>query len=228
VASVLRNGSMKVGLGAVALLLVTVLDGPARAQEHKDEMLEQWRQGSVEYTLGHYDAAVAHYEQGYRLFEEPALLYNLAQAYRKTGAIEQAVMAYHSYLLRSPPNAPNRELARKRIAELEVAVAARKAAAGAAAAGAGPAATGLGAPRAVPTTTLAVAEPPSAVEAPLAAVDLRAPAPEEAPVAGAAHRRWWLWGLAAVVVAGGVTAILLATNRTPDTVQGSAGSATIP
>jgi tetratricopeptide (TPR) repeat protein len=217
---------MKVGVGAMAVLLLTVLDGAARAQEHKEEMLEQWRQGTVEYTLGHYDLAVAHYEQGYRLFEEPALLYNLAQAYRKTGAPEQALTAYHSYLLRSPPTAPNRELARKRIAELEAAVAARKAAAGAAAAGAGPAGTGLEAPRAVATTTLA--EPPSAVEAPPAAVDLRAAAPEEAPAVGAPHRRWWLWGLAAVIVAGGVTAILVATNRTPDTVQGSAGSATIP
>jgi tetratricopeptide (TPR) repeat protein len=221
---------MKVGVGAMAVLLLTVLDGPARAQEHeeqKDEMLEQWRQGTVEYTLGHYDLAVAHYEQGYRLFEEPALLYNLAQAYRKTGALEQALTAYHSYLLRSPPNAPNRELARKRIAELEAAVAAREAAAGAAAAGAGPAATGLGAPRAVATATLAVAAPPSGVVAP-AAVDLRAAAPEEAPAAGGTRRRWWLWGLGAIVVAGGVTAILLATNHTPDTVQGSAGSATIP
>jgi len=210
---------MKWGPAGSVLLVLTLGAGMAAAeaplapsaspsaQTPRDAMLAEWRQASLEYTLGHYDAAVQHYERGYRLFEEPALLYNLAQAYRKAGALDQALTEYHAYLLRSPPDAPDRELAHKRIAELEAAIAARQ--------------NGTSAP--APVLALSSSPSDDAHAPPLVTL-----APADATAAPTSHRRWWLWGLAAVVVAGGVTAVLLTNNRTPDAVQGSAGSATIP
>jgi tetratricopeptide (TPR) repeat protein len=182
----------------------TVVAQPAaESQLAKDAMLEQWRQGTVEYTLGHYEAAVKHYEAAYRLYEEPALLYNLAQAYRKIGALEPSLTTYRSYLLRSPPDAPDRDLARERVHEIELMLAARKAA-------------GLTSP------TLA-APPPTP-----ASLSLLSPTTSASPTDGASSHHWWAWALVGAFVAGGVATVLILDNRTQSPVAGTVGTATIP
>jgi hypothetical protein len=205
----MMSGQMKVfrqlSSGVVGVFLLACLGaGAARAQTAKDQARAQWEQGSVEYTLGHYAEAARRYEQAYRFVQDPALLFNLAQADRMAGQIDQAILAYRSYLRASPPGAADRELAKKWVAQLE--------------ASRGPAGTralALGAPTPpMPNTpgTLIGVEPSS---------------PAAAPAAAPAGHRWWLWGLVGVAVVGGVTAILVATHGDADPVAGSAGTVTI-
>jgi hypothetical protein len=171
----------------------------APAPPEKDAGVAEWKQGSVEYALGHFPAAAAHYEEAYRRLQDPALLFNLGQARRLAGQREGALAAYRSYLRAAGPSAPDRDLAQKRIAELESA---------------------LGAPGAVP-----LAPPPSDAASSLLDAPgtgaARAPADEK-------QARWWLWGAAgALVVGAGVAAMLVLANRSPDVIGGRDGAVVI-
>ena len=196
--------------GGSALLLSLLLSTSVGAQTtpappaSQNAMIEQWRLGTVEYTLGHYETAVQCYERAYRLHEEPALLYNLAQAYRKLGALEQSLTTYRSYLLRAPPDAPNRALAHQRAQELETLLAARKEA-------------GLPAPEPLALTPSRPAAPaPGLVAAPAAASS------------SSSDHHWWVWALVGALVAGGVTTVLVLDNRAQSPIGGTVGTATIP
>jgi len=91
----------------------------APASPEKEAGVAEWKQGSVEYALGHFPAAAVHYEEAYRQLQDPALLFNVAQARRLAGQRDGALSAYRSYLRAAAPNAPDRDLAQKRITELE-------------------------------------------------------------------------------------------------------------
>jgi hypothetical protein len=95
----------------------TAIGAPAAPE--KDVGIAEWKQGSVEYALGHFPAAATHYEEAYRRLQDPALLFNVAQARRLAGQREGALAAYRAYLRTAGPNAPDRDLAHKRITELE-------------------------------------------------------------------------------------------------------------
>ena len=75
-------------------------DNKAAAKEH-------WSRGTSFYDLGRYDQAITEFEAAYQLKNDPAFLYNLAQAYRMAGKHERAVHFYKTYL-RYVPKAPNR------------------------------------------------------------------------------------------------------------------------
>ena len=75
-------------------------DNKAAAKEH-------WSRGTSFYDLGRYDQAITEFEAAYQLKNDPAFLFNLAQAYRMAGKHERAVHFYKTYL-RYVPKAPNR------------------------------------------------------------------------------------------------------------------------
>ena len=75
-------------------------DNKAAAKEH-------WSRGTSFYDLGRYDQAITEFEAAYQLKDDPAFLFNLAQAYRMAGKHERAVHFYKTYL-RYVPKAPNR------------------------------------------------------------------------------------------------------------------------
>lgn len=110
---------------ALAILLTCLTAGRAAAQDPavKEQARALNDRGTAEYRLGYYDKAANLYEEAYRLLPDPALLYNVGQAYRMAGQRDKALNAYKSYLRTSTPDAPNRDLARKRVEELEAAVA---------------------------------------------------------------------------------------------------------
>lgn len=70
------------GLATALLLVVAPLrlcaDETVTAREH-------YRRGTNAFNLGHYLEAVKEYEAAYQLKEDPALLFNIAQAYRLAG-----------------------------------------------------------------------------------------------------------------------------------------------
>jgi hypothetical protein len=65
------------------------------------------------------------YEEIYKVTLEPVLLYNIAQAHRLGGDFDKAVFFYKGYV-RAQPQAKNRGEVQKRIAELELAIEAKR------------------------------------------------------------------------------------------------------
>ena len=76
-----------------------------------------YRRGMVRYQTGHYDGAISDFARAYQLSGEPALLYDMAQAYRMKHASDKALPLYRAYL-RYEPHANNRPEVEERIAEL--------------------------------------------------------------------------------------------------------------
>jgi iron complex outermembrane receptor protein len=82
---------------------------------------QHYANGKRAYDLGHFDEAAREYELAYRAKDDPALLYNLGQAHRLAGNLQQAVLSYKAYL-RNVPDAPNRAEVEARIRELQTAI----------------------------------------------------------------------------------------------------------
>ncbi|HVX93768.1 MAG TPA: tetratricopeptide repeat protein [Polyangia bacterium] len=180
----------------VALCCTNAIGAPAPPE--KDAGLAEWKQGSVEYALGRFSAAAKHYEEAYRRLQDPALLFNLGQARRLAGQREGALAAYRSYLRTAEPNAPDRDLAQKRIVELEA-----------------------GGAAAVPLAPAPSDSSSSLLDAPAGSASARSTADE-------GRTPWWLWGAAgALVVGAGVAAIFVLANRTPDVIGGKDGAVVI-
>jgi tetratricopeptide (TPR) repeat protein len=107
---------------SVALSLVVVLAPiAARAQPtdaQKREAREINERATRLYEVGKYGEAIEEYQKVYLLVEDPALLFNIAQAYRLWGKPEDAIRFYRNYLRRAP-NATNRADVEKKIADQE-------------------------------------------------------------------------------------------------------------
>ena len=100
---------------AVCLTVSTArADDPVTARLHYNE-------GTKAFDLGLYDKAVAEYMMAYQAVNDPALLYNLAQAHRLGGHVRDALRFYRVYLQRLP-NAENRPEVEQKIGELKQAV----------------------------------------------------------------------------------------------------------
>ena len=89
---------------------VAVADATADAKEH-------FKNGSKAFDLGAYDEAVREYSAAYRLRDEPALLYNIAQAYRLNNQPAEALRFYRIFLVKVP-DASNRAEVESKIEEL--------------------------------------------------------------------------------------------------------------
>jgi len=66
-----------------------------------------YRSAETHYEVGEFRKAITEYKEAYRLSQAPALLFNIAQAYRLAGNADQALYFYRGYL-RQVPGAPNR------------------------------------------------------------------------------------------------------------------------
>ncbi|HEX6835694.1 MAG TPA: tetratricopeptide repeat protein [Polyangia bacterium] len=82
-----------------------------RAREH-------YQEGTKAYDLGRFDDAAREYEQAYEAKDDPALLFNIAQAYRFGKRYDKAILSYRSYL-RRVPDAPNRAEIQSIMVELQ-------------------------------------------------------------------------------------------------------------
>ena len=103
----------------VAFVAIIALSSVSLAQAPRtDEAREHNRKGTAAYNLGRYIEAGQEYEKAYELTLDPALLFNVAQAYRLGGDNKKAVTAYRSYL-RTAPTGDRRALAEAKVRELE-------------------------------------------------------------------------------------------------------------
>ena len=97
---------MRSWIAFVVLVAVALAGGRARADDPK-QAKQHFEDGSRLYDLGKFRDAAREYEEAYKYKPDPALLFNIGQAYRGAGATGDALTAYKSYLRRLP-DAPNR------------------------------------------------------------------------------------------------------------------------
>jgi tetratricopeptide (TPR) repeat protein len=91
------------------LILTMVLAGVAQAQQPPPDQLAQAKRefewASTEFNLGHYEQALVHFENSYRLSGRPALLYNLGyvnkqlfERSRRLDRLELAIERWETFL----------------------------------------------------------------------------------------------------------------------------------
>ena len=100
---------MKLATCTAIALLALALSVPAAAQKKKDdqkqrekEAVAHYEQGQKHYNLGEFDKAIEEYKAAYDLTSAPALLFNIAQAYRLKGDHQQALFFYRTFLREDP------------------------------------------------------------------------------------------------------------------------------
>jgi tetratricopeptide (TPR) repeat protein len=159
------------------------------------------------YDLAEYEAALREFKEAYRIVDDPAFLFNIAQCHRKLGHATDAITFYKTYLRRAPSSAHRAEV-EKFIADLEAADAVRPEAA-APAAPAPP-------PAAAPQTSAPLAPPPAS--APVALV--AAPAQPAPATDHPFYTRAWFWVVTGAVLAGAATVVVLSTRSDPAATPG--------
>jgi tetratricopeptide (TPR) repeat protein len=104
----------------MALLVAGALSpSPSWAGDDVASAKEHYHRGTKLFDLRRYREAAQEYEAAYELRDDPALLFNIAQAYRFAGDYEQAIGFYRSYLRRLPEGqAKNRDEVQARIREM--------------------------------------------------------------------------------------------------------------
>jgi tetratricopeptide (TPR) repeat protein len=202
----MKNSMVRTLFVALALAL---LCGSAIADENDAKSL--FTRGRTLYALGRFDEAAALFEKAFELKQDPAILYNAAQAHRLGGDKKKALVLYQNYL-RLFGEQSNAGEVEKRIVDLKAAIEAEQTA------------------KTNPPTGLLNDKPelPAPVEPPTTKT------PEEAPLV-VAHaeetkkplaRRGWFWGVivGGVAVVGGAVAlgVVFGTKKSgPDITLGS-------
>ena len=114
---------MKWGM-ALAVFTALVFSTAARADD-REVAREHFIKGSKDFDLGLYDDAIKEYMAAYEAKDDPALLYNIAQAHRLAGHSPEALRFYKMFLVKVP-DAANGDEVRAKIDELEKLIAQQK------------------------------------------------------------------------------------------------------
>ena len=101
-------------------LIAALVAGPlaARADEITPKARVLAERGRLLHAHGQYAAAIDAFQEAYVMSPSPALLFNLAQAYRLQGTCEDAAVMYQRYLASDPPP-EGREIAEAQLGNVE-------------------------------------------------------------------------------------------------------------
>jgi tetratricopeptide (TPR) repeat protein len=120
----IEESCMRVLLRLLLLGLVIMALGPARALAQSAPAVDKVKvakqyvdAGLAAQSTGDYDTAIAMYSKAYQLVPHPVLIFNMAQAHRLAGHIDQALALYAQYLAEDPKGA-EAHTARELVAEL--------------------------------------------------------------------------------------------------------------
>jgi tetratricopeptide (TPR) repeat protein len=184
------------------IVAVLLLSSAVHADKVSDAR-EHLRRGTAHYAVGEFAAAAEEYQAGFMLMQDPALLYNAAQAYRLAGNHEKALVLYRNFL-NLFPNEKNIAEVKAHIVKLKHVVASSESARQA------PPHT-MVQPRPLPPEPVpapsepkpAVAAPSEPPSAPAAATAPSSPVvTEQRPAPVPVYKRWWLWTIIGVAAAG--------------------------
>jgi tetratricopeptide (TPR) repeat protein len=105
-----------------SFIAVVSMARPATASpptaEEKAKAREHYQKGLTHYDIKEFSEALIEFKNAYRIVQDPAFLFNIAQCYRKLGQDVEALDYYRNYVRRFP-NAPNRAEVDHRIQEIE-------------------------------------------------------------------------------------------------------------
>lgn len=87
---------------AVGLLAIAAHRAHAAPGSVPDKARQLADKGRTSHEAGDYNTAIAAYTEAYAIAPSPALLFNLAQAYRLRGSCDDAALMYRRYLDTSP------------------------------------------------------------------------------------------------------------------------------
>jgi tetratricopeptide (TPR) repeat protein len=206
---------------AIALLAVALLVRPASAApptpEEKAKAREHYQKGLTHYDIKEFSEALTEFKNAYRVVQDPAFLFNIAQCYRKLGQDVEALDYYRNYARRFP-TAPNRAEVDRRIQEIERELEGKPRQTN-------PPPTREPKPDSQPNGAITPIPPPPPNGGTTGGQPNLAPPPhadsptmvtaapsreEESP---AIYKRWWFWtGVGVVVAAGAAVAIAVATR----------------
>jgi tetratricopeptide (TPR) repeat protein len=88
------------------LTALLIISAPVFADTAADVRMH-FKKGQTHYALGEFEAAIQEFQEAYRLRQEPAILFNLAQSYRQIHQWQHAYFHYRQYL-NQKPDAANR------------------------------------------------------------------------------------------------------------------------
>ena len=168
------------------------------AEDRTDEAKGLFAAGKAAFDAGRFADALDYFRRSYQISGRAALLYNIALSHDRLREDGRALEAYEQYL-KQAPEAPNRAEVETRLAAIRAALANSEPA---------PSQT---AP--APAEVAAAALTPEA--RPIAAAD-GAPPRDRSAEDGGLLTKWGFWTGVGVVVAGGVTAALIAASGGED------------
>jgi tetratricopeptide (TPR) repeat protein len=186
-----------------------ILVAPDAAADDRAAAKTHYEAATRFYDIHEYAAALKEYKAGYLVKPDPSFLYNIGQCYKKLDQPQQAREFFREYLKKAAPGDPRRALAEARLRELDLTE--PEAPTSPPPVSNGP----WGAPSDQPKKSgpvPAAAILPEQAQQQAAGVELSTDSP---PREEAAHqpyyRTWWFWTVVgAAVVAGTVTAVVLA------------------
>src|SRR6478736_3730385 len=101
-----------------AILILAATRAFAQVPSQEEQARTHYAAGGDLYARGQYHEALREFQLGYTLSPRPEFLINFAQAYRKLGEFDHAIVECERYLATGPPAAlagqPQRRLARSR------------------------------------------------------------------------------------------------------------------
>jgi tetratricopeptide (TPR) repeat protein len=96
---------------ASVFLSVLLVCGSAHAADPDAQQARKYyEKGTQYYDLGRYDEAARQFEAAYEIKQDAALLYNIAQAYRRMGDNKRALELYKNFLRRMPDSSRRTEV----------------------------------------------------------------------------------------------------------------------
>ena len=178
------------------VMLVGATAATARADETESAKAHYVR-GTKLYDLGRYQEAAKEYEATYELKDDPALLFNIGQAYRLGKQYPEAIRAYKSFL-RRVPESPQRAQIEAHLKVMQEEVDRQEAA--------------------------TKKPPPPPTETPPPAAIATTPPPATTSADKPIWKKWWLWTIVGgVVVAGVVVGVTVGVLASRDSFNPSLG-----
>ena len=106
-----RGNLIFVGVLSACLGAANISTRPARADDEATEQARQhYQEAQKQFDLGAWDAAIREFTKAYELRPDPTFLYNMAQAYRRSGNPRRAIDLYKNYLIKVPKSPQRREV----------------------------------------------------------------------------------------------------------------------
>src|SRR5262245_271323 len=103
---------------SIVAIALTLCVAATVSASPRSEARAAYKEGTRQFEIGNYPAALEAFKKAYLLFEEPALLFNMAQCYRLLGQKQDALRTYRMFN-RKLPNNPNRDEVEKIITQLQ-------------------------------------------------------------------------------------------------------------